>query len=77
MIEVGALSLVLALMVGCYSTLACMAAAFLRINNLASSGRYSLYTIPILLLIPYIKDMKKSYLENLIIKNASIDTYNL
>ncbi len=51
MIELGGLSLLLALMVGCYSTLACISAAFLRINNLASSGRYSLYTIPILLLV--------------------------
>jgi cytochrome c-type biogenesis protein CcmF len=52
MVEVGQISLVIALLVAGYATLASFLGAGLRMPELALSGRYGLYALPLLLIIP-------------------------
>ena len=52
MVEVGQISLVIALLVAGYATFASFLGAGLRLPELAASGRYGLYSMPFLLLVP-------------------------
>lgn len=52
MVEVGQISLVIALLVAGYATLVSFLGAGLRMPELAVSGRYGLYALPLLLIIP-------------------------
>ena len=52
MVEIGQISLVIAVLVAGYATLASFLGAALRVPELAASGRYALYSLPFLLLVP-------------------------
>ena len=52
MVEIGQISLVIAVLVAGYATVASFLGAGLRVPELAASGRYALYSLPFLLLVP-------------------------
>ena len=54
MVEIGQIALVIALLVAAYGTLASILGAALRMRELAASGRYALYSMPLLLMVPTI-----------------------
>ena len=58
MVEIGQIALVIALMAAGYGTLASFLGATLRMKEMAASGRYALYSMPVLLMVPTIALVK-------------------
>ena len=51
MVEIGQIALVIALLAAGYGTLASFLGATLRMKEMAASGRYALYSMPVLLMV--------------------------